>query len=60
MLSFCSFIAGSAAAALLALGFSDAAGKLDPVSQKTVNASSMQTGEASALPCIDADLRSSM
>jgi hypothetical protein len=43
---------GSAVATLLlAVGLSEAAQKLDPVTQKSVPISTMQTGDIAALPC---------
>lgn len=43
---------GSAVATLLlAVGFTNAAQKVDPVSQKSIPISTMQTGEIATLPC---------
>lgn len=43
---------GSAVATLLlAVGFTNAAQKVDPVSQKSIPISTMQTGDIAAFPC---------
>jgi len=43
---------GSAVATLLlAVGFAEAAQKMDPVSQKSIPISTMQTGDIAAMPC---------
>jgi len=44
-------LGSSVATLLLAVGLSEAAQKLDPVSQKSVPISTMQTGDIAALPC---------
>ncbi len=45
-------LCGSAVATLLlAVGFTNAAQKMDPVSQKSVPITTMQTGDIAALPC---------
>ena len=36
---------------LLAVGLSNAAQKIDPVAQKSIPISTMQTGDIAALPC---------
>lgn len=42
---------GVTATLLMAFGFDQAAQKMDPVAQKSLPISSMQTGEIAALPC---------
>ena len=42
---------GAVATLLLAVGLNNAAQKMDPVAQKSIPISTMQTGEIAALPC---------
>lgn len=46
------FISGAASALLLALGFNQAAQKLDPVSHKSQTISTIETGEIADMPCM--------
>lgn len=49
--SLAALLGSAVATLLLAFGFTNAAQKMDPVSQKSVTISTMQTGDIAALPC---------
>lgn len=48
-------LSSTAATLLLAVGFTQAAQKLDPVAQKSLTISTMETGEIASLPCAPCD-----
>ncbi len=50
--SLLALLSGVAATVLLAIGFNQAAQKLDPVAQKSLPISTMQTGEIASMPCM--------
>ncbi len=43
---------GAAATLLLAVGLNEAAQKMDPVAQKSLPISTMQTGDIASMPCL--------
>ncbi|MBX3751906.1 MAG: hypothetical protein KF897_17645 [Opitutaceae bacterium] len=49
--SLAALLGSAVATLLLAVGFTQAAQKMDPVSQKSIPISTMQTGDIAALPC---------
>lgn len=51
LISLAALIGSAVATLLLAVGFTNAAQKMDPVSQKSIPISTMQTGDIAALPC---------
>ncbi|MBX3751788.1 MAG: hypothetical protein KF897_17050 [Opitutaceae bacterium] len=49
--SLAALLGSAVATLLLAVGFNNAAQKMDPVSQKSIPISTMQTGDIAAMPC---------
>lgn len=49
--SLAALLGSAVATLLLAVGLNDVAQKMDPVSQKSIPISTMQTGDIAALPC---------
>ena len=49
--SLAALLGSAVATLLLAVGFTQAAQKMDPASQKSIPISTMQTGDIAALPC---------
>jgi hypothetical protein len=45
-------LSGAAASLLLAVGLNQAAQKMDPVAQKSLTISTMQTGDIASMPCM--------
>jgi hypothetical protein len=50
--SFLVLLSGAVATLLLAVGLNQAAQKMDPVAQKSLTISTMQTGDVASLPCM--------
>ncbi len=50
--SFALLLSSAVATLLMAVGMTQAAQKLDPVAQKALTISTMETGDIAALPCM--------
>ncbi len=50
--SLAALLGSAVATLLLAVGFTNAAQKMDPVAQKSLPISTMQTGDVAAMPCM--------